>query len=190
MEICFLIQPQYISSVLTLRIISQKKRKNRDGIDTKRHPRLKQIINSSHTVILAEWRWFFLLSLPLWVSLFMSDDEHRHSHHRWGVSDRQGQSAASEKTEEGTAFLGALRVYGPSVKQWHKGKENSFFFLRPYAPVPHRSSPEWDMRSRDTAGPSRAGVLPRLSITHTHARTHTYILLFTLCRVIMQQLSM
>lgn len=72
------------------------------------------------------------------------------------------------------SFPGSAEAIWASCKTVAQRKEELFFFfLRPYAPVPHRSSPEWDMRSRDTACPSRAGVLPRLSITQTHRRTHT-----------------
>lgn len=52
-------------------------------------------------------------------------------------------------------------------------KGRAVFFLTPYAPVPRRSSPEWDMRSRDTGCPSRAGVLPSLSITEIYSAVYT-----------------
>lgn len=72
------------------------------------------------------------------------------------------------------SFPGSAEAIWAFCKTVAQRKEELFsFFFRPYAPVPHRSSPEWDMRSRDTACPSRAGVLPRLSITQTHRRTHT-----------------
>lgn len=47
------------------------------------------------------------------------------------------------------------------------------FFSTPYAPALRRSSPEWNMRSRDTGCPSRAGVLLSLSITQIYTAVYT-----------------
>lgn len=85
--------------------------------------------------------------LPERLCLHMSDDK---------VGMRPTGAESCRYEEQGTAFQGGKEASG---KQWHKGRAA---FL---STICCGSTQEREMRSRDSACPSRAGVLPSLSIT-------------------------
>lgn len=185
---CFLIQPQYISSFLTLRIISRREKKKKKIWH--RHQKTPALAINYKFKSYSYFSWVKMVLPAQFASLSVSIV---YIYVRWWTPPKPSQ-------------MRRLRQAGAKCCGWEDGRRNSFpgstegiwafcktaaqrkgelfffFFLRPYAPVPHRSSSEWDMRSRDTAGPSRAGVPPRLSITHTntHAHAHLYTAVYTL----------
>lgn len=180
---CFLIQPQYIFSLYILRIISQKKEMASTPKDTRVWNKFKSYsyfswVGMVHPAQFASQGVLIFICQMMNTAKAITDEA--------AETDR-GKVLWVRRIRN--SFPGSAEGIWAFCKTVAQRKEELFFF-RPYAPVPHRSSPEWDMRSRDTACPSRAGVLPRLSITHTYTHTHRYILLFTLCRAITQQLLM
>ena len=82
--------------------------------------------------------------------------------------------------DEGTAFLGALSVYGPSIKHRHKGKEDSFFFFFLHHMLLFRTGARLNgIWGPETLLVQAEQVCCRGFQSHTHQHTHTHTHIYT-----------